>query len=123
MTAAAELATTLNNVAYHADLLPVQDNGVQHGTVTALGGEVGTMTQNPMTHPDGAWFATTGTRLDHTVLRDHHGKTAFFATAQEALEAIAAANITLDDPITDQGGYLPCGCDASQPDHTCGPSA
>ena len=28
---------------------------------------------------------------------------------------------TLDDPITDVGGYLPCGCHGSQRDHTCGP--
>ena len=25
------------------------------------------------------------------------------------------------DPITDGGGYLPCGCHGSQREHTCGP--
>jgi hypothetical protein len=84
----------------------------------------------PMPAPEQDHRFTYGLLIDAVKVLERHGYArptsgGDLVALQEALfgflYALPGASATFDEPITDVGGYLSCGCHGSQRDHTCGP--
>lgn len=73
-------------------------------------------------HTDSGERITGITPGDFISARHNRAGTAVLAVdvqRDDERDAEAFSQDLLTDPIADSGGYLPCGCHGSQPEHTC----